>query len=94
MNLKTIKIGKYFINCFLLLIPIFIWNIIFVNSLPKWYSSAVFWKDIPSIVGYSENVLRIIVFVLPIVMMLSLKTKSQKTGFTIFLVGIVLYFMS
>ena len=94
MNLKTNKIGKYFLNCFLLLIPVFIWNIIFVNSLPKAYSPNIFWKDIPVIVGVSENILKIIVFVLPIIMVFSLKKKLQKIGFVIFMVGVILYFIS
>ena len=88
----TIK--KYLLNCFLLLIPLFLWNIILVGFLPKAYSPDIFWKDIPKWIGYSENILRIVVFVLPVVMIFSLKTGLQKLGFTIYLVGIAIYFLT
>ncbi len=89
MNLR-----KYLLNCFLLLIPLFLWNIILVGYLPKTYSSDVFWEDIPNWIGYSENVLRIIVFVFPAIMIISLKTRLQKIGFFIYLIGLILYFLS
>ena len=94
MNSKIKKVRKYFLNCFLLLIPVFIWNVIFESSLPKDYSPDVFWRNIPLFIGVCENVLRIIVLVLPVIMVLSLKTKSQKTGFVVFLLGVILYFAS
>lgn len=88
------KIRKYLLNCFLLLIPLFLWNIILVGYLPKSYSPDIFWKDIPNWIGYSENILRIIVFLFPIIMVLSLKTRLQKIGFLIYLIGLILYFSS
>lgn len=88
------KIKKYLFNCFLLLIPLFLWNILLVDYLPKCYSPEVFWKDIPNLVGYSENTLRTIVFVFPVIMILSVKTRIQKIGFSIYLIGLVIYFSS
>lgn len=88
------KIKTYLLNCFLLLIPLFLWNVILVDFLPKAYSPDVFGKDIPNWIGYSENILRVIVFALPIIMVFSLKAKLQKVGFLIYLVGIVTYFLS
>lgn len=85
---------KYLSNCFLLLIPIFIWNILLVDHLPKTYSSDVFWRDIPKFIGYSENILRIIVFGLPTIMILSIKRKNEKIGLLFFLIGIGVYFLS
>ncbi len=92
--MKLKKLGKYIRSCFLLLIPVYIWNIIFMKSLPKGYSMDFFWKDIPAIIGNTENVLRIIVFTLPIIMTLSFETKIQKIGFGIYLFGIIIYFLS
>ncbi|MFT6502375.1 MAG: hypothetical protein ACJASQ_002501 [Crocinitomicaceae bacterium] len=86
------KIKKYVLNCFWLLIPIFLWNILLVGYLPESYGPDVFEKDIPMLVGYGENVLRIVVFGLPIIMIFSLKSRIQKIGFTIYLLGLVLYF--
>jgi hypothetical protein len=88
------KIKEYLHNYFLLLIPVFLWNIILIDYLPESYSPDIFWKNIPKIIGYSENILRIIVFVFPIVMILSLKTRLQKIGFAIYFVGLILYFLS
>lgn len=88
------KIKKYLLNCFLLLIPLFLWNIILVGNLPKSYSPDIFWKDIPKFIGYSENILRIILFVLPVIMIFSLKTRLQKIGFITYLSGLILYFSS
>ena len=89
-----IEIRKYLLNCFLLLLPIFLWNIILVDYLPNSYSPDIFWKDIPSIVGVSENILRVVTLALPVVMIFSLKTRLQKIGLLIYLVGISLYFLS
>lgn len=88
------KIKNYLLNCFLLLIPLFLWNIILVGYLPKSYSPDIFWKDIPNWIGYSENILRIVLFVIPLLMIFSLKTRLQKIGFGIYLVGIIIYFLS
>lgn len=88
----TIK--PYLLNCFLLLIPIFLWNILLYDYLPDLYQTDFFDRDLPKFIVYSENVLRILVFVLPVFMILSLKTKQQKRGFTLYLVGVLLYFSS
>jgi len=93
-RLMQMKIRKYLLNCFLLLIPIFLWNIILVDYLPKSYSPDFFWKDIPNWIGYSENILRIIVFIFPLIMIQSLKTRLQKIGFLSYLIGMILYFLS
>jgi hypothetical protein len=92
MNSK--KILKYMLNCFILLIPIFLWNILFAASLPRGYSMEFFWKDIPPIIGTTENILRIIAFFLPLLMPLTVKTKRQKIGMSIYLAGVAIYFLS
>ena len=89
---KTIL--KYALNCFILIIPILLWNILFATSLPRGYSIEFFWKDIPPIVGTAENILRIIAFFLPLLMPLAIKTSYQKIGLGIYLAGVVIYFLS
>ncbi len=84
----------YLRNCFLLLIPIFIWNIAFAEMLPEKYTSPIFWTAIPPFVKYTENILRVIVFVLPAIMQISFKTKCEKIGWIIYFVGIGFYFLS
>ena len=88
------QILKYTPNCFILVIPIFLWNILFAASLPRGYSMEFFWKDIPPIIGTTENVLRIIVFFLPLLMPLTIKITGQKIGLGIYLVGLAIYFLS
>tara|TARA_R110002050_G_scaffold141251_2_gene266318 strand:+ start:26328 stop:26822 length:495 start_codon:yes stop_codon:yes gene_type:complete len=88
------QLKKYIFNCFLLLIPLFLWNIILVGYLPKAYSPELFWKDIPNWIGYGENILRTSVFVFPVIMILSLKTRLQKIGLGIYVIGILIYFSS
>jgi len=85
---------KFILSCFLLLIPLFLWNIIFFDYLPEPYTPDVFGKDIPNWIGYSENILRIIVFAIPAIMVFSLKSRLQKIGFRIYLTGIFVYFLS
>jgi hypothetical protein len=92
--MDLLKILKYLLNCFLLLIPVFIWNIIFTGSLPKGYAMEYFWKDIPTAIGVSEKILRIIIFCLPLIMSLSLETRLQKIGLIIYLIGLIIYFLS
>lgn len=88
------KIKSYLLNCFLLLIPIFLWNILLYDYLPDLYQTDFFDRDLPKFIVYSENILRVIVFVLPVFMIFSLRTKQQKRGFKLYLVGVLLYFSS
>ena len=85
---------KYLLNCFLLLIPIFIWNMLFYNKLPNAFSAEVFWKDIPPLIKKGENIFRMIVFVMPAFMVLSVRSKAEKRGLRVYLIGLVLYFLS
>ncbi|MCX2764697.1 hypothetical protein [Aquimarina muelleri] len=88
------RVNKYLSTCFLLLISIFIWNIVFINYLPKGYGNDALWEDIPLLIKYSENISKVIVLALPAIMVLSLKTKLQKIGFIIYCIGLALYFLS
>ncbi|MBK9449890.1 MAG: hypothetical protein IPN95_10915 [Bacteroidetes bacterium] len=42
MKLPLLK--KYALNCFLLTIPILVWNILLADQLPEAYQEAVFWN--------------------------------------------------
>jgi hypothetical protein len=87
------KSGKYFLNCFLMLIPIFVWNGYFFDVLPEKYTNDN-WNDIPLIIAYGENVFRFFIFVSPVFMVLSFKTRSQKFGLALYVLGTILYFSS
>lgn len=92
MNIKTVK--KYLLSCFLLTIPVLVWNIVFANKLPKDFQPEVFSKDIPAFVKYGENISRVIVFMFTALMPLSISGKAQKQGILIYTGGILLYFCS
>jgi hypothetical protein len=87
-------VKKYLNNCFLLIIPILIWNVILTNKLPKAFQPEIFWKDIPSILSYGENISRTIVFVSTLLMPLNISTHIQKKGLVTYGVGTLFYFIS
>jgi hypothetical protein len=88
------KFKHYLSNCFLLLIPLFLWNLLLIDLLPAYYAPEVFDNNIPNLIAYSENILRAVVFVLPAFMLLSFKTKRAKVGLVIYLIGLLCYFSS
>jgi hypothetical protein len=85
---------KYLLNCMLLLLPIMTWNIIFSNKLPVLYSPKVFWKEIPSVIANGENIFRLVVFILPVLMPMRIETQSHKRGLWLYIAGTAIYFIS
>jgi hypothetical protein len=53
-----------------------------------------FLEDISPWIGNTENILRILVFILLFLMKFSLETKLQKLGFVLYILGAVTYFSS
>ncbi len=92
MTIETIK--KYLLNCFLLTLPIMIWNIVLTNKLPQNYQPEIFWKNIPSWLEYVENISRTLIFILTLLTPLRISTLTQKRGFILYLSGTILYFVS
>jgi hypothetical protein len=66
----------------------------FTGFLPPALGSQEFWRDIPPMVTYGENLLRLIVLILPFLMPLELTTVSQQRGLKMFVAGMILYFLS
>ena len=60
--MKSTKLYKYFLNCFLITIPILIWNILLTDKLPKTTEPEILIQNISPFIIYSENIIRIIVF--------------------------------
>ncbi len=83
-----------FRSCFSLLIPVLIWNLLLYDSLPEFYQDPIFNESIPELILIAENVLRAVIFVLPVFLHLSLKTPVQKRGLYIYFFGIIFYFLS
>ena len=83
---------RYGLSCGLLTLPIFFWNVLLAPHLPPALEWEEFWRDIPPFIGYSENVLRLVVVLLPFLMPLELSTVVQRRGLLLFLAGTVVYF--
>jgi hypothetical protein len=64
------------------------------NQLPEGYLGETFNEGIPSALIYTENTLRVLIFLLPIFLQLNIKTAKQKQGLTLFVVGTLIYFSS
>lgn len=92
--MSIIKDKKYLLNCFLLTLPIMIWNIVMTNKLPPAYQPNIFWKDIPAWLKYAENISRTLIFILALLMPLSISTSTQKRGLILYIGGTILYFTS
>ncbi|MGA9672332.1 MAG: hypothetical protein WBQ94_24170 [Terracidiphilus sp.] len=81
-------------NCFWLLVPILVFNVLLAHELPAAFQMDVFWKDIPRTISVPENLLRTLVMILPIFMRLGVSTQSQKLGLGLYLAGLLIYFAS
>jgi len=84
---------SYLLNCFILLLPVLIWNLIFYKKLPDLYQNKK-WDNIPKGIKVVENILRIFTFIFPLFLKLTLSSSIQCTGLIIYMAGIILYFMS
>ncbi len=80
------------LNCLWLMLPLMVWNIILGPRImneritsdlhsPKWLLIA-------------ENVVRIFVFVLPLLLPLQLKDITSKAGLWVYIIGTLIYFAS
>jgi hypothetical protein len=92
--MKFQDLKQYFFNCFLLTIPILLWDYIFTDKLPKAFQPEIFWKDIPSFITYAENISRLIMFVFISFMPLKIISNKQKNGLLLYVVGVLLYFVA
>ena len=92
MKFQLLK--KYFFNCFLLTVPILLWDYIFTDKLPKAFQPEIYWKDIPSFIIYGENISRLIMFVFISLMPLKILSNKQKNGLVLYVIGVLLYFTS
>ena len=81
-------------NGYIPLIPIFIWNYIFMSKLPLVYQPQSFNHDIPMLISVGENLFRSIIFILPMFFKLSIEESRQRKGLVVFVIGVLLYFFS
>lgn len=92
MELQTVQ--KYAVNCFLLTLPILVWNVVLSHKLPNVFQSESFWNAIPAFLAYGENSSRVVIFLLIGLMPLRIVTITQKRGLFVYLSGVIVYFAS
>lgn len=92
--MKTTKFYKYIFNCFVLTIPILIWNILLTDKLPKTTKPEILIQNISPFIIYAENIVRVIVFTLMAFMPIKISKRIQKQGLLLFIVGMVINFGS
>ena len=92
--MKSTKLYKYFLNCFVLTIPILIWNILLTDKLPKTTEPEILIQNISPFIIYAENIIRIIVFTMMAFMPIQISKKIQKKGLLLFIIGTIIYFIS
>jgi hypothetical protein len=75
-------------NCFLLVVPILVLNLAATDRLPAaMYGRDAFWRQIPPVIAYGENLLRFVVIALPAFMAL----RWRPVGVAVYAAGLVLY---
>ena len=87
-----INFKKYLLNAIWLTFPILLWNVIFASRLPAQFLPDIFWKDIPLPVMYGENILRTVIFAMPV--FISLGKNPKKQGLAWYLIGTSIYFLA
>lgn len=79
-------------NCLWLMVPLLAWNIVLAPeiTLEKVISDA----NSPVWLLTAENITRIIIFALPLILPLRVQNNISKTGLTAYIIGTLLYFAS
>lgn len=79
-------------SCFLLLIPIFIWNLIFTSKLTEvgYMATSIKLKKLE----WFENILRVFVFTLPVFMRFDISSTDFIKHINLYAIGVVIYFIS
>lgn len=79
-------------NCFLFLIPVFIWNYIFASKLTEvgYMTNSIGVINLE----WMENILRILVFIIPLFMRFNTSSSEFIKNINLFVIGVAIYFIS
>lgn len=83
---------KYLMNCFLLVVPALVVDLLWASRLPPAWQFDVFWRNIPPAVAYGERISSLVVNILPVFMPLRISTMRQRRGLVVYIVGMLAYF--
>lgn len=86
------KIELRWLNCLWLILPMLVWNLILGSRIndPRISSDA----NSSSWLLISENIMRMAVFIYPLLLPLQMKDLWSKTGLVIYILGTLVYFAS
>jgi hypothetical protein len=84
----------YLLNCLLLILPILLWNWALAGKLPQAFQPERFDQGVPGFILTGENIFRLVIFLLPVCMPLSLANPDQKFGLALYVTGTLLYFLA
>ena len=88
MNIIEI-VNHYKNNCFWFFLPVIIFNIIITKHLPEFYL-----KNISHPIVIIEMIVRMITILFSAIMMISLDNKTGNIGLVVYIVGVLIYFVS
>ncbi len=77
-----------------LMVPPLLLSLSLWPLLPEAYQPEHFGRGLPPSLGWTENLLRVLVFALPITLRARATTPGQRTGRSLYLVGLLLYALS
>lgn len=80
------------LNCLWLIIPLLVWNLVFGPKLSQ--EALTSDKHVPIWLSVIENMLRMAVFALPVLMALTWGSRMSQIGMGVYLVGTAIYFAS
>lgn len=83
------KIEFRLLNCFWLMVPLLVWNLVYGPRLsdPRITSDA----NSPAWLLIAEHITRIAVFILPLLLPLQLKDAWSKAGLVVYILGTLVY---
>ncbi len=79
-------------NCFWLLVPLLVWNMLFAGTLPQkgFHNDGI----VPIWIVGAEHILRVLVFFTPLLFALEVKEARARVGVVAFVIGSVIYSLS
>ena len=86
------KLGLTLVNCFWLILPLLVWNLVLGPRItePAILSDA----HSPKWLLIGENITRILVFALPLIIPLQIRDVWGKAGLAVYILGTLIYFAS
>jgi hypothetical protein len=86
------KLQLTWLNCLWLILPLLAWNLVLGPRITQ--DAITSDAHSPKWLLFAENVIRIIVFALPVLMPLLVKEPWSKAGLIVYILGTLIYFAS